>query len=875
MKRMISFMLVLMLCLGMTTTIYATENELPTTNISWNENAVSGWAVTLDEVKGSADASLMYQIDLFCNGEICMRYDKVYQQDAANVTVDVSNDVRNPGDYTARVTAYTVDAGGNTVYGASSVTEAKTYTKPASALGTTVGVWSDEKDKVLMVPSVEGAWVYEFTLIFIDEENNTGYLTDADISIYGNESDRAFRDTAGKTYEIDFSSKMQRVGVYYVVTRALSADMNVIAHGEYGEPSELYHVEPKPETNDKPIEGYPVPNIDWAADGSWDISIDRIEGSTVDRLYYEASVWEGDTCVASANFGGYNSPSVNDRYSSSMLINKSGTYKIKVRSYRVINNQPVYGEYAETSERVYVRPEAALETVTGHWDADRTGVFVFKGVENAQSYMCTLYILEKNGPFMFGRRQMYYTEANEQGIFEVDFTGMLTREGEYVVTIKPLSQHIDKIANGVEGPQSDVLDTRKEAVDVENVAGNANSFADAKDGLAYLVTNASKEDIKVAMQTDAGALAEIKKLEERYAAQQNISVKPAAVTEDAAKYVDADKVSVIGAALNAQAGEEVKLNIAIPEVPEKLDENYRSAVQIDIKLLSGGRYLENLNVPVTITMPIPTGVSINNLCIYHYHAGNRSGERVLFSVDSANHTITFTVTGFSTFVFANVEESGSGSGTGSAVADNGGSQQIDFAGADGTAMRWISSEQNNNISVSGTQNNIPSGAVFNARRIYSGDEILRVANAVISTKGDVEYVAYDFTLATADGQPILSFNGHVDVSMPVPSTFTIEEGEVLSVYYLTDAGKLQRCNSVVSDNFVTFGTTHLSTFVYVVETTASAAASPVVNNATATNVTGVTSPKTGEVDMTLYVTMLAIAALGVTVYGTRKVKYYR
>ena len=490
--------------------------------------------------------------------------------------------------------------------------------------------------------------------------------------------------------------------------------------------------------------------------------------------------------------------------------------------------------------------------------------------------MCTLYILEKNGPFMFGRRQMFYTEANEQGIFEVDFTGMLTREGEYVVTVKPLSQYIDKIANGVEGPQSDVLDTRKEAVDVENVAGNANSFADAKEGLAHLITNASKEDIKVAMQTDAGALAEIAKLEEKYAAQQNISVKPATTTEDAAKYVDASKVSVIGAGLNAQAGEEVKLNIAVPEVPEKLDGNYANTVQIDIKLLSGGRYLENLSVPVTITMPVPAGISLNNLCIYHYHAGNRSGEQVLFSLDRTNNTITFTVTGFSTFVFANLEESGSGTGTGSApVADNGGSQQIDFVGSNGVAMRWVSSEQNNNISVSGTQVNILDGAVFNARRIYSGDEVLRVANAVISAKGDVEYMAYDFTLETAGGSPITGFNGHVDVSMPVPSTFTIEEGEVLSVYYLTDAGKLQKCNSVINDNFVTFGTTHLSTFVYIVESAASAAASPVVNGAVATTTTGMTSPKTGEADMTLYMTMLAIAALGVTVYGTRKVKYFK
>lgn len=194
-----------------------------------------------------------------------------------------------------------------------------------------------------------------------------------------------------------------------------------------------------------------------------------------------------------------------------------------------------------------------------------------------------------------------------------------------------------------------------------------------------------------------------------------------------------------------------------------------------------------------------------------------------------------------------------------------GSQQILFEAADGTAMNWVSSEQNNDIAVSGTLTNIPSGAVFNANRIISGDEAARVASAVASAKGNVAYVAYDFTLDTAGGQPITRFNGHIDVTMPVPSGLTAGEGEVLSVYYVTNAGKLEKCNSVVTDNMVTFGTTHFSTYVYLVESAASAAASPASSTSA--------SPKTTETNMSLYMTMLAIAALGTAVYGARKVKY--
>ena len=211
------------------------------------------------------------------------------------------------------------------------------------------------------------------------------------------------------------------------------------------------------------------------------------------------------------------------------------------------------------------------------------------------------------------------------------------------------------------------------------------------------------------------------------------------------------------------------------------------------------------------------------------------------------------------------------------AVSGGGSQEIEFEAADGRAMRWVSSKQNNDISISGTLTNIPEGAVFSANRIISGDAAILVANAVANAKGDVEYVAYDFNLETSGGQPITTFNGHVDIGMPVPNTFTIDEGEVLSVYYVTEAGKLQRCNSAIGDNFVIFGTNHLSPFVYVVESAASAASSPIVNGIDSASATGaaVKSPKTAETDTSVYMTMLTIAALGVVVYETRKMKYNR
>jgi len=250
-------------------------------------------------------------------------------------------------------------------------------------------------------------------------------------------------------------------------------------------------------------------------------------------------------------------------------------------------------------------------------------------------------------PFAFGRSDVYH------GKLEALYTALnflKKQKTEYVV----LSDAITICNIDYREVLADHIASGKDVTAIASKPrSGANNYPNASDGLAHLVENTSKEDLKVAMQTDAEVLSEIAKLEEKYAAQQGITVKPAAVTEEAAKYVDVNKVSIIGAALNAKAGEEVKLNIAVPVVPENIDSKYQNAVQIDIKLLSGSKYLENLDVPVTITMPIPSGVSLNNLRILHYHAGAKNGEQVLYSVDSVNKTITFTVTGFSTFVFAN------------------------------------------------------------------------------------------------------------------------------------------------------------------------------------------------------------------------------
>ncbi|MCR5756034.1 MAG: LPXTG cell wall anchor domain-containing protein, partial [Acetatifactor sp.] len=168
--------------------------------------------------------------------------------------------------------------------------------------------------------------------------------------------------------------------------------------------------------------------------------------------------------------------------------------------------------------------------------------------------------------------------------------------------------------------------------------------------LKVLVDNATTEELATAVQNDPKLLEKLDKLEDKFVEQNNITVKQSVSTQ-AAKVVDEKKISVVGAGFNAKPGDTVRLNIAIPVKQEKVNTSiYPNAVQLDIKLVSDSGEIKNLKVPVTITMPVPQGVKKDNLAILHYKTDGSYD--VLIPKQNADGTITFTVSHFSTFVFA-------------------------------------------------------------------------------------------------------------------------------------------------------------------------------------------------------------------------------
>lgn len=103
--------------------------------------------------------------------------------------------------------------------------------------------------------------------------------------------------------------------------------------------------------------------------------------------------------------------------------------------------------------------------------------------------------------------------------------------------------------------------------------------ATAGEALETIKTDVDKTALRTAMQTDDTVLGQIRDLESAYAAEQGITVDAPTVSEEAGAYVKADEISVVGAGLNAAAGQKVGLEVSVPAEKEYVpSQNYANSV---------------------------------------------------------------------------------------------------------------------------------------------------------------------------------------------------------------------------------------------------------------------------------------------------------
>ena len=346
----------------------------------------------------------------------------------------------------------------------------------------------------------------------------------------------------------------------------------------------------------------------------------------------------------------------------SIYINESGTYQFKVQASNAYDpEQTEASEWVSSPEKIYNRPDAQLDTTKGYWDTTKPGKLNFLSVKGAREYEFTVYKKSAEGAI-----SKVYISIRHFGNIDIsiagqelsyDITRVIDRKGEglYCVAIKALSDDLDSYRSSEMGEKSDFYDTTKTSSAVKNSLSNALSDnKTASEALNTVTSSVSKEELKTAMQTDPEALALVNELETKYKIEKGISVKDPEVSDAAAKYVDSGKIEMVGAGLNATAGS-VQLSVGIPEKREYVsDKHYKNTVQLAIELKNDNTSVHELGVPITITMPIPTGLDEIRLAILHYHEDG-SVESVNLK-NNGDGTVTFTVTSFSTFVFAEMTE---------------------------------------------------------------------------------------------------------------------------------------------------------------------------------------------------------------------------
>ncbi|MCM1534861.1 MAG: LysM peptidoglycan-binding domain-containing protein [Clostridium sp.] len=329
-------------------------------------------------------------------------------------------------------------------------------------------------------------------------------------------------------------------------------------------------------------------------------------------------------------------------------IDESGAYQFRVKSTAFYDRDNYEdSEFSDLSPvYTYVKPDAVLGTPTCWWSETNPRTICWSAVEGADQYS----VIFHDSP---NSRIWHYVPSRWLSEDVTSFIEKYVDDDEkiYYFTIRAISDDIEKVVSGVESEPL-YYDAKAAAGTISGIISDAVENAAAAEALETIKSSIDKTELRTAMQADDAVLDQIKTLESSYAAQQNITVNPPTVSGEAGAYVKAEDISVIGAGLNAASGQSVGLEVSVPE--QKVPVNYAKSVQLDIRLTREGESVHELDIPVTITLPIPAGLDAARLVILHY---NEDGgcERVYFR-SNGDGTVTFTVSSFSTFAFAQEQD---------------------------------------------------------------------------------------------------------------------------------------------------------------------------------------------------------------------------
>lgn len=319
------------------------------------------------------------------------------------------------------------------------------------------------------------------------------------------------------------------------------------------------------------------------------------------------------------------------------------------------------------------------------WSKDGTALWndVLQGVndyedygddyEGGSRYLVKVYKKTENGTYDYDN----YFDTWLTGKTEAKF---MTRsrfddpKATYVFTVSTIGDliHYDYSQESLPSEPFYVGDLSEEAQATLEVLLNTDDIKEAVENVA--LSPDERDILKMAVQTDQGAEAKLKELEEKY---KTATGKTSVGIKSGSELVDANKVSVTGGILNGAEA----INFQPVQIEDE-DLHYKKVIGMDISL--EGAPSEDLNFPILITMPVPQGIHANKLVIVHYRSNG--DEEYIYPRINGNGTISFAVTGFSEFAFVDTsDDSSSNTGNNDNTNNNGSSGGHSSSGRGGSS----------------------------------------------------------------------------------------------------------------------------------------------------------------------------------------------
>lgn len=188
---------------------------------------------------------------------------------------------------------------------------------------------------------------------------------------------------------------------------------------------------------------------------------------------------------------------------------------------------------------------------------------------------------------------------------------------------------------------------------VNNILSSKDDVQGAVESLKQLNDPAMADDVRAEVHNQLLSEAAtpgnnaLKTLEENYIAEKKIVVEAPAVSDEVVEQHGDVDVTVTGAGLNANEGDNVQLQVALPEEEPEVTGNYQNLVAFDLKLLINQAEQKNLDVPVVISIKAPDGFTSQDKLI-NLH----DGEEVNVKFTIKDGKVYFVTDRFSTYVFA-------------------------------------------------------------------------------------------------------------------------------------------------------------------------------------------------------------------------------